>query len=310
MTPASPLTRRVLLAAVLLAAGGGAGLSAQELEPRRWTHLPVGTNLAATGYVHSVGDLDFDPVLEISEAEVSLHTFLAAYSRYFGLLGETARLDLQIPFVSGRWSGLLSGTPTSVDREGMADPRVRLSWTFLGAPALERAEFAEYVKGREDRTLAGVAVAVRLPLGEYMDDKLINLGENRWSFQGQLGAVHSSGPWSFEATASLFVHTANDDFYGGNRLEQDPLYALQGHVVRSFDGGWWVSGGVAYGWAGEAEVNGVGKDDDRRNLLYGVSTGVSIAGTHGLRLGYFRQEGRSDVGLDAHHVLLSWTIVF
>jgi hypothetical protein len=71
-----------------------------------------------------------------------------------------------------------------------------------------------------------------------------------------------------------------------------------------------VAVSLAYGFGGEADLNGVGKDDDRRNLLYGVSVGVSVGGAQSLRLGYLRQESRSDVGLDAHNVLLSWTIVF
>jgi hypothetical protein len=301
--------RAVPLAAALLCAGAS-GLLAQELEPRRWTHLPVGTNAAGLGWVYTDGDLDFDPVLEITEAEVELHTLLASYTRYFGFLGETARVDVQLPYQTGRWEGLLSGAPTTVHRDGPADPRIRLSWSFLGAPALERAEYMDYLQAREDRTVAGVGLAVRVPLGEYMDDKLINLGENRWSFQTQVGAVHHTGPWSFELTGSAVFYTTNDDFYGGNRLEQDPLYALQAHVVRSLDGGFWVSGGAAYGLGGEAGLNGTGKDDDRRNLLYGASAGVTVAGSQSFRVGYLRQESRSDVGLDAHNVLLSWTIVF
>jgi hypothetical protein len=33
------------------------------------------------------------------------------------------------------------------------------------------------------------------------------------------------------------LHTDNDDFFGGNRLSQDPLYSLQGHVIYGFRSG-------------------------------------------------------------------------
>ena len=38
---------------------------AQDLEPRRWAHIPVGTNIGGVGYAFTAGDLEFDPVLEI-----------------------------------------------------------------------------------------------------------------------------------------------------------------------------------------------------------------------------------------------------
>ena len=289
---------------------GAQGLLAQELEPRRWTHLPVGTNAAGVGYVFTDGDLKLDPALQIEEAEFQAHTVLASYNRYFGLLDRTARIEVQVPYQQGRWEGLLAGVPTSIRRDGLADPRLRLSVLLSGGPALEGAEFGEYLRANDTRTLVGAGLAIRVPLGEYMDDKLINLGENRYSFQPQVGVVQYLGPWSLELTASTFIPTTNDDFFGGNRLEQDPLHALQAHVVRTLDGGFWVSGGAAYGWGAEQEINGQGLDDDRRNLLYGGSVGFSLQATHSFRVGYIRQETFEDVGSDAHHLLVTWAILF
>jgi len=295
---------------VLLLGAGASGLFAQELEPRRWTHAPVGTNAAGVGYIYSDGELKFDPALQIQDAQFEMNTVMGSYNRYFGLLEHTARLDVQVPYQHGRWEGLLAGVPTTVRRDGPADPRIRLSVLLAGGPALEKPEFVEYRREREEHTIVGLGLAVRVPLGEYNDDKLINLGENRFSFQPQLGVVHYEGPWSFELTASTFVPTTNTDFFGGHRLEQDPLYALQTHVVRTFDAGWWVSGGVAYGWDGEQFVDGVGKNDRRSNLLYGGSVGFSLEATHSFRIGYIRQETFKNVGADAHNVLLTWAIVF
>jgi len=293
-----------------LSCSGASGLLAQELEPRRWTHAPVGTNAAGVGYLFTDGDLKFDPALQIQNADFEMNTILGSYSRYFGLFDQTARLDVQVPYQHGRWQGLLQGVPTSIRRDGFGDPRIRMSMLLAGGPALERKEFVEYRKEHEDNTIVGLGLAVRVPLGEYMDDKLINLGENRFSFQPQLGIVQYLGPWSFELTASTFVATTNDDFFGGRRLEQDPLYALQAHVVRTFDAGWWISGGVAYGWEGEQELDGVGLNDRRRNLLYGGSIGFSLEATHSFRIGYIRQESFANVGADANIFLLTYAIVF
>jgi len=299
-------SRRVLVGLLLFA---GTDAFAQDMQPRRWTHLPVDTNVADVTYAYSTGELHFDPALRIENAEVDLHTVLATYNRYFGVGDMTARADLQIPIQSGRWTGLLDGVPRSVGRSGMGDPRVRLSLNFIGSPALEGEQFQEYLRAHETRTIAGAALAVRLPLGQYSDDRLINLGDNRFEFEPQLGVVHAVGPWSFELTGSVFFYTPNDDFFDGSRLEKDPLYSLQGHVVRTFDA-FWVSVGASYGLGGRSEVDGVRKDDERSNLLYGLLAGTSLGSRMGVRVGYIRQEALRRAGADSHNVVAGWSIRF
>lgn len=303
----TPLRGFPWIVALCLACGLDA--VAQDMEPRRWTHLPVGTNIAGAGYVYTRGDLNFDPALRIEDARVDMHTILGSYNRYFGVGDMTGRLDIQVPYQRGTWEGLLNGAPATVRRDGFADPRIRVSMNFYGAPALEPQEFRDYIQKEEERTVAGVACAVRVPLGEYNSDKLINLGEHRYSFQPQIGVVHTIGPWSFEATASLFAYTDNNNFFGGHRLEQDPLYAIQVHVVRTFQG-WWLSAGSAYGRGGRTSIDGVEDDDIRSNLLYGVSGGLSIAANQSLNLMYIRQDALSKVGGDFHNVIVTWAIRF
>ncbi|HZE98825.1 MAG TPA: transporter [Planctomycetota bacterium] len=299
-----------LLWVAALSLASGIDAAAQDLEPRRWTHLPVGTNIVGVGYAYTSGELQFDPVLRIENARVGLHTILASYNRYFSVADMTARVDLQVPYQRGTWDGLLNGVPTTVRRDGFGDPRIRLSMNFYGAPAMDAEEFRDHIRNEDERTIAGVALAVRVPLGEYNDDKLINLGENRFSFQPQIGVVHIFGPWSIEATASLFAYTDNDDFFGGNRLEQAPLYAIQMHVVRTFGQGWWVSAGSAYGRGGRTEINGTADDDVKSNLLYGASAGMSPAAGQSISLMYIRHDALSSTGGDFHNIVLTWAIRF
>jgi len=293
----------------VVSARTGAAL-AQDLEPRRWTHLPVGTNILGVGYEYATGDIRFDPALRIRDAKVVLHTAAVAYNHYFDLGGRTARVDLQIPFQHGEWRGLLDGERESVSRTGLADPRIRFSINIVGAPALPGTEYAAYIREHPDRTTVGAGLAIRLPLGEYNDDKLINLGENRFSIRPQLGVLHTQGPWSFELTGSTFFYTNNDDFFGGNKLQQEPLFGAQAHVVRSFDAGFWVSGGLAYGWGGATEVNNSNNDDAKSTLLYGLSFGLPISHTQSLRLEYIRTDTLTDTGTDGHRLLLAWSVRF
>ncbi|HEX5053858.1 MAG TPA: transporter [Planctomycetota bacterium] len=283
---------------------------AQDIEPRRWSHLPTHTDFLGLGYVYTAGDLRLDPASRIQDASVDMQTVLLSYNHYFDLFGQTARIDALLPWQQGRWQGLLDGTPASTSRDGLADPRLRLSVTFVGAPALQGQEFREYLSQHESRTLVGAAVAVRLPWGEYHEDRLINLGQNRYSIEPQLGVVHHSGPWSYEFTGSVFFYTDNKEFYVGRELEQDPLYFVQSHVVRSFDSGLWVSAGIAYGWAGESAINGAQLGDYRKNLQYGVSFGMPIDRSQAIRLAYIRGDTFTDAGMDSHSLLLSWSLRF
>jgi hypothetical protein len=283
---------------------------AQDLEPRRWTHLPVGSTVLGGGYVFTTGDLKFDPVLRIDDAEVELHTAVVSFNRTFALFEQTARLEVHLPFQTGRWQGLLNGVPTTVHRDGLADPFVRLSTSLLGAPALEGKEFVAWRREHPVETTVGAALDVRVPLGEYKEDKLINLGQNRFAIGPQLGVLHTRGEWSFEATGTLLTFTDNDEFFNGNKLEQEPLLALQAHVVKTFPSGLWISTGVAYGWGGESSINDVRTGDSKSNLLYGGSVGMRITDTQSARIGYFRGDTLTEVGSDTHNFFVTWAIRF
>lgn len=283
---------------------------AQDMEPRRWGHLPIGTDILAVGYAYTFGDLKFDPVLRIENAEVEMHTGLLAYNRYLTLFDTTTRLDVQVPYQSGEWTGLLNDVPASTSRNGFGDPRLRISCALAGAPALELDEWRAFRKANPENTIVGAALAVRLPLGEYHENRLINLGENRFTFEPQLGVVHTSGPWSYELTGSAFFYTANDDFFPDKKRQQDPVYALQGHVVRTFDTGFWVSAGAAYGWGGASEVDGVPKYDNRGNLLYGASCGLPIDSAQSISFAYVHAVTFEDVGSRTNTFVVSWSVRF
>jgi hypothetical protein len=271
---------------------------AQELQPRRWTHLPMGANFLGGGYAYTDGELSFDPVLKIEDASFEMHSLAVKYIRSFELLGKSARIDLAGAYQVGTWEGTLNGAPARVTRNGWADPMVRLAVNLFGAPPLEGQEFAKYRAGIERETIVGAGLAVQVPLGEYFDDKLINLGSNRFTIRPQLGVVHSRGSWSFELTGSAWIFTDNDDFFDGKALEQDPFFTIQGHVVYSFRPGLWVAGGLAYGLGQESTVDGDDKDDRKQNLVWGLSVGYPITRKFGVKVGYLGTRAQADTGID------------
>jgi len=292
---------------LLLAACSGQ-LLAQDLEPRRWSHLPTGLNVlgVATGWTY--GDILFDPVLLIEDTAFDLYVTGAAYVRTFDLFGKSGRVDVTIPYASGRWEGLVDGEYTTVRRRGFMDPRLRFSVNLYGAPALSGKEFIQYRREHPVNTTIGAAVAVKLPFGDYNDQKLINLGGNRIVVRPQLGVLHQHYKWSFELTGSVFLYQTNNEFWGGNELKQDPLWFLQGHVVYSFKPGWWasVSGGFAHG--GRSHVNGVPKTDDRRARYIALVLGVPINARQSLKFTYFTSDTHISTGANTDALLAAWSI--
>ncbi|MDP3849256.1 MAG: transporter [Luteolibacter sp.] len=287
-----------------------AELSAQELEPRRWGHLPLGVNFAGLGYIRTEGDIALDPVLRLTDVEVELDTAALKYIRTFGLFGKSARFDLVQAYQEGEWTGLLNDAPAAAQRSGFTDTSLRFAINLFGAPPLEGAEFAQYRAGLKSDTIIGAGLIVTLPTGEYFSDKLINLGENRYSIRPQVGVVHERGKWSFEFTGATWFFTENDDFFGGMELEQDPLVTMQGHVIHTFRPGLWLGASLGYDFGGQSTVNGDKKDDSREILSWGVTCGVSVSRSVGFKFGYIDQGTRRQTGSDLGHFVAAVSVMW
>ncbi len=286
-----------------------AGVAAQDVEPRRWTPFPVGTTVVGLGVIRGEGDVAFDPLLKLTDTRVETTATEVSVIHAFDLFGQTARVDVRLPLQHVRWQGLLDGAPRTRDVRGLADPRVRLSVNFIGAPALSGREFQAYHSAHASNTVVGAALAVTLPFGDYDEDKLLNLGNNRFALTPQLGVVHSQGHWSYELTGSVSLFTDNNEFQVDQRREQDPLFALQAHVVFA-PGPWFASLGAAYDWGGESRVEGVAKGDYRETLFFGLSAGISIGQQSSVQATYVGSRAQKAIGSDSDNVGLAYTIRF
>jgi hypothetical protein len=285
-----------LVTAVLLVALLG---RAQEIEPRRWSHLPIGANFGGAGYAYTYGKIYLEPELRIEDAKFEVQTILVKYIRSFELLGKSARVDLIQPYQIGHWSGTLNGAPASVERQGLADTSLRFAVNLLGAPPLAGKEFAEYRASAEHETIVGLGLVAQLPTGAYHADKLINLGDNRFTFRPQLGAVHNWGKWSVELTAMGWIYTDNNDFFNGRKLQQDPVYTVDANLVYTFRPGLWVASSVGYAGGGVTSVNGVSSENNQSSIGWGLSVGLPISRALGVKLGYIGTRTQVGTGLDS-----------
>ncbi len=270
----------------LLACSFATTACAQELEPRRWSHLPIGANFGGGGYAHTAADIVFDPVLLLDDVTLEMETFPFKYLRSFELLGKSARFDIWQAYQHAQWSGKLNGVPASTSRSGWSDMSLRLAMNLIGAPPLEGEAFAKYRAETPVETIVGVALVVQVPTGHYIDDRLLNLGSNRYTFRPQIGVVHTRNKWSFESTFATWLYTENDNFFSGNTLQQDPFYTLEGYVDYTFRPGLWAGAGLGYGLGAASKINGIDKNDQRENIGWEASLGIPLSKRVGIKLAY------------------------
>lgn len=270
----------IFLSAILSAVAVDA--FAQQLEPRAYSPSPIGANFIGLGYAYSSGNVLLDPSLPLTDVSARVNLLTPLYMRTFGLLGRTASLGLALPYAELTAEGSLYEEYRRTDRSGLADLPVRIAVNLIGGPALPLREFV----ARKPHTSLGTSLQVSMPTGDYDPSKLINLGTNRWAFKPELGFSHPWRRWWLEAYAGVWLFTDNDDFFGGQQREQDPLGVLQGHFVRAIGSRAWAAFDATWYFGGETTVNGVANADRQENSRMGVTLAMPVKGRHTVKLAW------------------------
>jgi hypothetical protein len=258
--------------------------AAQEMEPRSYSAVPVGTNFIVANYSRSSGDVLFDPSLPITNLQAKINTYSLGYSHSFGLLGHVASIAFSESYANANLTGNVEGAPGQAYRSGLGDMRFRFAVDLLGGPALTPGEFAQ----RGATTILGTSLSVIAPTGQYVPSRLINVGANRWSFKPELGLSQPIGDWFVEGTAGVWLFTANNDFFGGRQRTQDPLPVFQLHGGYNWRPGLWLAADVTYFTGGQTSVNGVKDRDLQRNVRYGVTLSFPLSSQWSGKLAWSR----------------------
>jgi hypothetical protein len=257
-------------------------LKAQALEPRLFSPAPVGMNFGVLGYGYSSGNVLLDESLPLEGTEARLHSITAAYVRSIDFFGLSSRVTVVVPFVKGKFSGVLDGRDSSTVRTGLGDPFIAFGVGLFGAPALRAKDMATY----RPRTLGGASVKVRVPIGQYDDTKAFNLGTNRWNVGLGVGVAQYVGRWVFEAHLRAWFITTNHDFFDGTTVAQDPLIGFQLHAQYAFKRGLW--GAVSFGqsFGGATTVNGVKGDNAQTNTRVGATFAIPVQKAWAVKASY------------------------
>jgi hypothetical protein len=274
-------TNYALLSVVLLAAASDG--EAQELEPRAYSASPVGLNFALLAYGRSTGEILFDPALPLTDVEAHLNAGVLGYATTFEVFNRLASAALALPYVWGDVAGNVGEIDRrEVSRSGPGDARLRFAINLIGDPAMTPAEFAR----RTPRTTLGASLVIVGPAGEYMSEKLVNIGANRWAFKPEVGLSHPVGRWYFDVYAGIWLFTDNDAFFGGVRREQDPLTSFQLHVSYNFRPRMWLAIDGTHYTGGRTTVNGVQNADRQRNTRLGMTFSLPIGRSQSLKFNW------------------------
>lgn len=269
----------VALTAIVAGAGAGSA-TAQDLEPRSYTNLPISQTFLVLGAGRSEGDLSPTPTSPLQDAELTVDVALVGMARTFALAGSAAKLDLLTSRVCFDGSATFDGEPVDGQRCEYGDPRLKLTWNFYGAPALEIEEFSSWNEG----LVMGGSLQVSIPAGAYSSDHLINAGTNRWILRPGFGMSYRLGNWYIDGMTSIHFFEDNDKAFRGSNLEQDPIYAVQSHLIYSFGRGRWISLNANYFYGGESTVNGVKADDLQSNSRWGITYSMPITRHQSIKL--------------------------
>lgn len=258
-----------------LAVGGllafAAGVRAQSIEPRAYSNTPVGVNFLIGGYAYTRGGLAFES-LPITDPHLATSSAVLAYARALDLWGKSGKFDVIVPYTWLSGSAAYLGAPVDRNVNGFADPTLRLSVNFYGAPALPLREFKSY----EQDLIVGASIQVSVPAGQYDDTKLVNIGTHRWYFKPEIGISKALGQWTLEGQAAVTLFTTNNDFYNGARRSQEPLYSLQAHAIYSFPYGVWGSLDATYFAGGRTTLNGALAADIQQSWRAGATLAIPV----------------------------------
>ncbi len=279
-SPVRALLRSVPLATVIANAVAAVPAHGQTLDPRSFVNTPVGLNFAVAGYQYSWGNVAFDPGVPITNAELTTQGGVAGYARAMNFRGLSGKVSAGGAVVCADGSGDVQGMRETRSVCGLSDLLTAASVNFIGGPAIALSEYPRYRQG----FLMGASLAITVPVGQYDDTKLVNIGTHRWSFRPQIGISQPIDRLTLEFLGAVTLYTRNGDFFGGQTLDQAPLYSGQLNVIYTFRSGIWGSlGGTLYG-GGRITTNGEPAQEIQQNWRLGGTLVFPVSRRNSLKL--------------------------
>lgn len=250
---------------------------------RDWQNTPTDLNMVFGYYNRLDTNTPIDTSLPITGLSLNADLYLFRYARSFGIDGRNSAIQFIQPYadISASFDNaqFFSGTKHN---GGIGDTQVVFAHNIFGGPALTAAEFANWTP----ETFLTGAFWLTMPTGDYDKDRIINIGSNRWVFKPEIGFGTPIGPTWLEINTYVSLFGDNKDYHGDSKLEQKPLYAIEGHYSYTINRALWVSLDATYNRGGESKIDGDWQDNKQENGLLGASLGFMLSPQFGGLIAY------------------------
>lgn len=289
------MIRKTYAVAVAAALTSASPALAVDDGPRAYFPLPVETNNFNLIGLFQNTNSSLDPATAIKGADVNIDVAVVQYTRTFDLAGQAAGIVVLAPMGELRGKAVLSGPlgNNTIVREtsssGLGDISVIGIVGLVGSPAMTRQQYVQYKPGFS----MGALVQATAPTGSYDQDKLLNLGTNRWAFRVGAplgwtlgGSYVSPNLTTIEFVPSVTFYTDNDAPFRATNLSQKALFRLEGHVTHNFNRALWGSLDVTGNSGGSTTTDGVSNDNRKSWMGAGVTAGVNLSPKFGVTATY------------------------
>jgi hypothetical protein len=305
-------TLRISLAAVALAAFCPM-LALAQIPPRFYLKGLAGANAVPVIYQDFSGNSNpFDPSHAVSpEALIDAEVVTVGAAKMLPLFDRTATIALL--GTMGRLSAATEagGETASESARGYGDPMLEFGINVIGPSAI--MDIPDMIRYEPKFSLDLIA-DLYFPVGEYDNERALNIGQNRW--YGRVGApiVWQLGAWvpgrrtTLEALPSLWLFDDNTDFLG-ETLSTDPTFQLETHLTRDLTGSLWASLDATWKTGGETTVGDGEEGDSVDTLGVGFTLGYQVNDNLACTFGYMSTVNDGDPGdlqLDVFRVSLTY----
>ena len=250
-------------------------LSFAQVPPRFYWKTLEGTNAVPLIYQSISGNANpQDPALLVTpDAEFEAELLIGGYAKILSVFKRSALVAVLLPM--GRIDSEVTVGRFVVNEQarGFGDPMVEFAINLVGpAPIKNIPDLLRYEPGFSLDLLVDLGV----PIGEYDNDKPVNIGQNRWF--GRVGApiVWQFGRWvpgrrtTLELLPSVWLFGDNDDLMGVT-LSTDPMFQVEGHLTRDFTETLWGSLDTTWVAGGKSTI-----DDDPQETFIGLGVLIAI----------------------------------
>ncbi|HEY1929442.1 MAG TPA: transporter [Caulobacteraceae bacterium] len=271
---------------------------AQDDGPRVYQLAPEGQQILTAFLVNKRSDEGPDPGQTVPGTEMHTDILVLRYARTFDLAGRQFTPFAILP--TGRLRAI-QGPGTGDASSGLGDAQFGATFGLFGAPALDRAAYADY-RPTLSMSLLGRAY---FPTGDYSNDRPVNLGTNRFTYQLGLPTTFMFGQsyrdarlTAFEVLPTVTFYTANNAPFGANVRTQAPMFSVETHLTHNFPDRVWASFDMLYRNGGASRTDGVDNNDPVHGWSAGGTATLPFAGRTSLCFTFEHVVKRWDSGPD------------